>query len=55
MICWVTKKKKKKRRDGAERLDFLTVKSYPVKCKKKLQIILFSVFNKDTISLGMLN
>ena len=44
----------KKRRDGAERLDPLIVKSFPVKCKK-LQIILFYVFNKDTIFLGMLN
>ena len=53
--CDLLSNKKKKRIDGAERIDLLTVKSFPVKCKKKLQIILFSFFNKDTISLGMLH
>ena len=44
----------RKRIDGAERIDPLTVKSFPVKCKKFTNH-LFSVFNEDTISLGMLN
>ena len=56
MICWVTKKKKKKKRiDGAERIDTLTVKRLPVKCKKITNHFIFCLDKDILIIFGMLN